>query len=61
MASVSCTSHSDTTAIFEASISSDNVKRILYIFIDGRSVDSGETSSSSLFVLVTGLSPGTTY
>ena len=61
MASVSCTSHSDTTAIFEASISSDIVKRILYIFIDGRVIDSGEKSSPPLFVMVTGLSPGTTY
>ena len=61
MASVSCTSHSDTTAIFEASISSDIVKRILYIFIDGRVIDSGEKSGPPLFVMVTGLSPGTTY
>lgn len=61
MASVSCTSHSDTTAIFEASISSDTVKRILYIFIDGRTIDSGEQSGPPLFVMVTGLSPGTTY
>lgn len=61
MASVSCTSHSDTTAIFEASISSDTVKRILYIFIDGRTIDSGEKSGPPLFVTVTGLSPGTTY
>lgn len=61
MASVSCTSHSDTTAIFEASISSDTVKRILYIFIDGRTIDSGEKSGPPLFVMVTGLSPGTTY
>ena len=61
MASVSCTSHSDTTAIFEASISSDTVKRILYIFIDGRTESSGEQSGPPLFVMVTGLSPGTTY
>lgn len=61
MASVNCTSHSDTTAIFEASISSDTVKRILYIFIDGRTIDSGEKSGPPLFVMVTGLSPGTTY
>ena len=61
MTSVSCTSHSDTTAIFEASISSDIVKRILYIFIDGRVIDSGEKSGPPLFVMVTGLSPGTTY
>lgn len=61
MASVNCTSHSDTTAIFEASISSDTVKRILYIFIDGRTESSGEKSGPPLFVMVTGLSPGTTY
>lgn len=60
--SVSCTSSTTTSLIFEASgISSDNVSRRLYVRLDDGTSDTGPSTTGTPWVLISGLTPGTRY
>lgn len=60
--SVSCTSSTTTSLIFEASgISSDNVSRRLYVRLDDGTSDTGSSTTGTLWVRISGLTPGTRY
>lgn len=60
--SVSCTSSTTTSLIFEASgLSSDNVSRRLYVRLDDGTSDIGSPTTGTPWVRISGLTPGTRY
>lgn len=59
--SVSYTSSSTTLTFTASGISSDNVKRRLYVRLDDGTSDTGPSTTGTPWVQFTGLSPGTRY